>query len=98
MPEVLKTTVPYSLETAFAGSHFKSHYKRYRADFYKSDGFTQVLEKVVFKPEKKSKRNVITYFALCIGDSIEIKYSLKEKGVDYTFNRVLKSGDSFSID
>lgn len=72
MPEVLKTTVPYSLETAFGGSHFKSHYKRYRADFYKKGGFSQGQEKIVFKPDRKSKRNVITYFALCIGDSIEI--------------------------
>lgn len=98
VPEVLKSTVPYSLETAFAGSHFKSQYKRYRADFYKSGGFTQGLEKIVFRPDKKSKRNVITYFALCIGDSVEIQYSLKEKGIDYTFKRILKSGDCFTID
>lgn len=56
------------------------------------------MEKIVFKPDRKSKRNVITYFALCIGDSIEIQYSLKEKGIDYTFKRVLKSGDCFLID
>jgi hypothetical protein len=98
VPEVLKTIVPYSLETAFAGSHFKSHYKRYRADFYKSDGFTNGLEQIVFRPEKKSKRNVITYFVLCVGDSVEIQYCLKEKGIEYNFKRVLKSGDSFSID
>lgn len=56
------------------------------------------MEKIVFRPDKKAKRNVITYFALCIGDSIEVQYSLKEKNIDYTFKRILTSGDLFCID
>jgi hypothetical protein len=35
---------------------------------------------------------------VCIGDSIEIAYNLKEKGIDYTFKKILKSGDIFCID
>jgi hypothetical protein len=36
----------------------------------------------------------MTYFALCLGDSIEIQYKL----TDVSFKRVLKSGDVFMID
>jgi hypothetical protein len=49
VPEVLKVTVPYGLEIATKGSHFKAHYKRFRFDFYKPDGFSKGVEKVVMK-------------------------------------------------
>lgn len=65
-------TVPYGLEIATKGSHFKAHYKRYRFDFYKPDGFSKGAEKVVMKQEKRTKKNIMTYFALCLGDSVEL--------------------------
>ena len=76
----------------------KAHYKRHRFDFYKPDGCTKGIEKVLFKSEKRTKKSVITYFALCLGDSIEVQYNLVEKGIEYTFKKLLRSGDSFAID
>jgi hypothetical protein len=49
IPEVLKNTIPYALEMATKGSHFKAHYKKYRFDFYKRDGYSKGVEKVVIK-------------------------------------------------
>jgi len=41
--------VPYALESASKGSHIKGHYKRFRFDFYKPDGMTVNVEKVIMK-------------------------------------------------
>lgn len=93
-PEVLRNTVPYALETAAKGSHFKAHYKRYRFDFYKPDGYCKTPEKVLMKQEKRTKKNIMTYYALCLGDSIEIECKLS----DWTFKKVLSSGQAMVID
>jgi hypothetical protein len=71
------------IEEAMKGSHLKGHFKRFRFDFYKPDGFSP-LEPVLLKDEKRNKKLGITYMALCIGDSIDLNIQLKENGVEHT--------------
>lgn len=94
VPEVLKNTVPYALESATKGSHFKAHYRRFRFDFYKPGGCSKGAEKVVMKQEKRTKKNIITYFGLCLGDPIELEFKLN----DWTFKKTLSSGQAIFID
>lgn len=46
------------------------------------------------KQEKRTKKNIMTYFALCLGDSVELDC----KTNDWQFKKTLKSGDAFIID
>ncbi len=94
VPEVIRNTVPYALEAATKGSHQKAHYKRFRFDFYKPDGGSKTCERVVMKQEKRTKKQIITYFGLCLGDSIELDCKLS----DHSFKRVIRSGQAFIID
>lgn len=49
VPDVIRNTVPYALESATKGVLNKAHYKRFRFDFYKPDGASKGPEKVVMK-------------------------------------------------
>ena len=46
------------------------------------------------KPEKRQKKGIITYFGLCLGDSIEIECKLQ----DHSFKKIIHSGEAFMID
>lgn len=46
------------------------------------------------KPEKRQKKGIITYFGLCLGDSIEIDCKLP----DHSFKKTINSGEAFIID
>ncbi len=46
------------------------------------------------KQEKRQKKGIITYFGLCLGDSIEIECKLQ----DHSFKKIIHSGEAFMID
>ena len=50
------------------------------------------------KDEKKKNKNIICFILVVIGNSVEIEYEIKEEGIEYSYKRVLQSGDAFFID
>ena len=97
-PNIVKTHVPIQMQTIMASSHQRSTYKRFGFDFYKPEGFSE-LEKVQIKDEKKApKKGTIGWLMLCIGDSVEVEYQIKQESIEYKCSRKLESGDALFID
>ena len=97
--EVLRLTVPYLIEVGLGGSHMKGHFKRCRADFYKPDGHSSDLESVLLRSEgKRSKKPAVAYWAICLGDALELQAQLKEQGSEFTKPLRLNHGDAFVVD
>ena len=46
------------------------------------------------KQEKRRNKNVLTYYALCLGDSLELEC----KFPDHSFKKVVHHGDALVID
>ena len=95
-------SLPLDLEgvvnTIAKTQHFKLMYKKFKYDFYRNDGCCAIHEKINLREEKKKNKNVICFIMIVIGNSVQIEYEIKEDGVDYSYQRVLESGDAFFID
>ena len=78
--------------------HYKLIYKKFKYDFYKDNGFCDEKETIKLRDDKKKNKNVICFILVVIGNSVQIEYEIKEEGNDYSYKRVLESGDAFFID
>lgn len=74
-------------------------YKKFTFDFYKEDGgSSNRIHAAVDGKKKQSQRNLIQYIMVCIGDSIELEYTVRENEVtSYDYNITLQSGDAFVV-
>lgn len=98
-PEVVKN-MPLELESAIGreSGHMKTSYKRYRFEFYKDNGEGLQCEQVPLKEERKKSKKIINFILGVIGNSVEIEYEVKEKGILYKFRKVIESGHVFFVD
>ena len=78
--------------------HYKLMYKRFKYDFYKDNGYSEEMERIGLKDEKKKNKNIICFILAVIGNSVQIEYEIKEDGVEYSYKRVFDSGDAFFVD
>ena len=73
-------------------------YKRIKYEFFKNNGYQEEKEKINLRDEKKKNKNIICFILVVIGNSVQIEYEIVEEGIDYSYKRVLESGDAFFVD
>ena len=62
------------------------------------DGFAEGSDVASGREDgRKKQRKMIQHLAACIGDSLDLEYSVKEENIDYSFKTQLTSGDVFFV-